>query len=108
MGPRRPWGEPMPPSKQEPYDAARSELLEAWATAQGNTPGPVPAGLSKLDFENVIGGREIAPRYALLAQILLKLVMPTAPVRQLRGYTDAPSGFSARALAKNVVVPFDA
>jgi MoxR-like ATPase len=98
----------MPPSKQELYDAARGELVEAWAKAEGDTPVQPPPGLSKADFESVIGGREIAPRYALIAQTLMKMVMPTAPSRQLRGYTGAPSGFSARALAKNVVVPFDA
>src|SRR5262245_36204347 len=97
----------MPPSKQELYTEGRRELLDGWASASDGDVEP-PSSLSKAHFERVIGGREKAPRYALVVQTLLKLVLPSAPIRQLRGYADAPSGFSARALAKNVVGPFDA
>src|SRR5262245_51638445 len=54
-----------------------------------------------------MSGPELAPRYALVTQLLLSLVLPSADIKQLKDFAEAPSGFSGRALAKNATVPFD-
>ena len=95
----------MPLSRGELYSAGRQELLEAWRRTQ-ETDEAFPAE-GEADFAAVLSGPELAPRYALVTQLVLKLVIPTAGIRQLKDFQDAPSGFSARALAKNTVVPFD-
>jgi MoxR-like ATPase len=52
-------------------------------------------------------GSQLAARFALVTQLLMKAVVPSAGARQLEAIPDVPGGFSARSLAKNVVVPFD-
>jgi MoxR-like ATPase len=99
----------VPPSKAQLYDLARSQLDGAWSLI-GTEDAPSFEGLNEAtlaDVQAVIGGRDLAPRYALITQTLVKLVLPDESPTRLSGFVDAPSGFSSRSLAKNAVVPFD-
>src|SRR4051794_39085429 len=95
----------MPPSKANLYQAAGSDLKEIWGKSDQQIAPP--QSLDFDDFRRVMLGRVLAPRYALVTQLLLKQLLGSVPIRQLKAYNNAPTGFSARSLAKNVVVPFD-
>jgi hypothetical protein len=96
----------MPPSKSQLYERAREELEKAWL-ASADAPS-LPSGLNASDFGLVMSAGELAPRYALVTQLVLKIIAPPVPARQFQQFQDAPSGFSSRSLAKAAVVPFDA
>lgn len=95
----------MPPTKNQLYETARVRLDEAWVASDSVPSYSASADLG--DFDRVVRGPQLAARFALVTQLLLKTIVPSAGARQLDAIPDVPGGFSPRSLAKNVVVPFD-
>jgi MoxR-like ATPase len=95
----------MPLTRQQLYDQARQRLEDAW-NASESLPA-LPVALTEQDITAVIAGPELAPRFALVTQLLLKILIPEASTRALENPQGVPAGASPRSLAKNVVSPFD-
>ena len=95
----------MPLTRNQLYETGRALLEQAWAAS--DVAPLLTSDVGYEDFDRVVRGPQLAARFALVTQLLLKAIVPAAPTRQLEEIPDVPGGFSARSLAKNAVVPFD-
>ena len=92
----------MPPTRNQLYETGRALLDQAWAASDA---APLKSDVGYEDFDRVVRGPQLAARFALVTQLLLK-------GNRAGGSSSAedagcPWWFSARSLAKNAVVPFD-
>jgi MoxR-like ATPase len=90
---------------EEAYANARNLLEQAWEALDEEAAPQSPELESRV--RKVVSQGTVAQRYAMVTQLLQKLVFPEADTRALRGLQGAPGSISSRSLAKRVVSPFD-
>ncbi len=81
-------------------------LAAAWQEATGGGTVELPAGIAQQIAQVMTLGAQIAQRYALPAQLLLKLAISTTDSRQLTGFGQVDGSFSARTFARETVAAF--
>jgi MrcB-like, N-terminal domain/AAA domain (dynein-related subfamily)/SacI restriction endonuclease len=87
------------------YEAARARLEGLWG-ALDERDGEAAGSELAAKARRIVREGTVAQRYALITQLLQKLIFPAASTLQLKNISEVGS-VSSRNFAKRVVVPFD-
>jgi hypothetical protein len=81
-------------------------LADAWRDAIRGGVVELPDGIAHRIAQVMTPGTQVAQRYALPTQLLLKLTISTTDSRQLTGFGQVDGSFSARTFARETVAAF--
>lgn len=81
-------------------------LAAAWQDAISGGAVELPDGIAHRIAQVMTPGAQVAQHYALITQLLLKLVIATTDSRQLRDFEQVDGAFSARTFARETVAAF--
>lgn len=90
---------------KDAYERGREALSKAWEEAKAGTATPnLPNEIVSAIATAMSPDAQIAQRYSLVTQVLLKLVVGNSDARKLQNFETVEGQFSARTFAKETVV----